>query len=85
VETLAAHRAEHDLSPAQALQRAMQTVRSGKRPDGSPMKVWSPDWSHPAMWAPFSLIANNGNRRIRRDHPGAAEGHLWAGAGGIFG
>ena len=60
VETLAAQRASPALSPAQALQTAMQTIRSGKRPDGSPVKDWGPDWTHPAMWAPFSLIANNG-------------------------
>jgi len=59
VETLAARRANPGLSRAQALQAAMRTVRLGKRPDGSAVAGWTPDWAHPAMWAPFSYIANS--------------------------
>lgn len=43
---------------AVALQRAMRTVRTGKRSDGSALTGWQPDWAHPAAWAPFSLISN---------------------------
>jgi CHAT domain-containing protein len=42
---------------AAALQWAMRTVRTGKRADGSAVSGWTPDWAHPMMWAPFSLIS----------------------------
>jgi CHAT domain-containing protein len=42
---------------AAALQAAMRAVRSGKRSDGSAVAGWTPDWAHPMMWAPFSLIS----------------------------
>ncbi|MCB2088366.1 MAG: CHAT domain-containing protein [Sphingomonadaceae bacterium] len=54
VETLSSR----DLTPALALARAMEVVRSGKHPDGSPVKGWKPHWAHPASWAPFTLITN---------------------------
>ncbi|MCP5396480.1 MAG: CHAT domain-containing protein [Sphingomonadaceae bacterium] len=54
VETLSSR----DLTPALALARAMEVVRSGKHPDGTPVKGWKPHWAHPASWAPFTLITN---------------------------
>lgn len=57
VETLAGNR--HDsLSRARSLQQAMRAIRLGKRADGSAVPGWSPDWSHPSAWAPFTIIAN---------------------------
>ena len=58
VETLAARKRDPKLTRAQALQVAMRTVRSGKRPDGSALEGWSEEWAHPSAWAPFSAIAN---------------------------
>ena len=58
VEALAGR--EAGLSRAAALQQAMRTVRSGKRPDGSVLPGWSPSWSHPAAWAPFTVIGSDG-------------------------
>jgi CHAT domain-containing protein len=43
---------------AVALQRAMRTVRTGKRADGTALAGWTIDWAHPAAWGPFALIAN---------------------------
>ncbi|WP_430419654.1 CHAT domain-containing protein [Phenylobacterium sp.] len=56
IETLAAQRADPTLNGAQALQRAMASVRTGRRPDGAPILGWQPYWAHPAAWAPFVLI-----------------------------
>ena len=56
IETLAAQRADPTLNGAQALQRAMASVRTGRRPDGAPIPGWQPYWAHPAAWAPFVLI-----------------------------
>lgn len=60
VQTLAIQRAEPRLSKAQALQQAERAVRTGRRPDGSPLPGWRPEWAHPAYWAPFVLIAAEG-------------------------
>ncbi len=43
---------------AEALQIAMRTVRTGRRPDGSAVAGWGPQWANPAVWAPFTIIAN---------------------------
>lgn len=60
VQTLAIQKANPRLTNAQALQRAMRTVRTGHRPDGSPLPGWRPEWAHPAYWAPFVVIAADG-------------------------
>lgn len=57
VQTLAIQKASPQLSKAQALQKAMRTVRTGRRPDGSALPGWRPEWAHPAYWAPFVVIA----------------------------
>ena len=57
VQTLAIQKANPRLSKAQALQRAMRIVRTGRRADGSALPGWRPEWAHPAYWAPFVLIA----------------------------
>ncbi|MBL8773653.1 MAG: CHAT domain-containing protein [Phenylobacterium sp.] len=57
VQTLAIQRANPRLTKAQALQRAMRVVRTGKLPNGKPLPGWRAEWSHPAYWAPFVLIA----------------------------
>jgi len=57
VEMLAASAAHPDLSRAEARQRAIQAVRSGRRADGSAVPNWTPEWRDPAAWAPFTLIA----------------------------
>lgn len=57
VETLAAQRADPALTKAEALQRSMRTVRTGRRADGSPLPRWKPAWAHPAHWAPFVVIS----------------------------
>jgi CHAT domain-containing protein len=58
VQTLAIQRATPRLTKAQALQRAMRVVRTGRTLDGKPLPGWRPEWSHPAYWAPFVLIAS---------------------------
>ncbi len=60
VQTLAIQKGNPRLSKAQALQKAMRTVRTGRKPDGSPLPGWRPEWSHPAYWAPFVVIAADG-------------------------
>ncbi|MES2498469.1 MAG: tetratricopeptide repeat protein [Pseudomonadota bacterium] len=57
VETLVARKA--GLSRSRALQRAMRTVRTGRRADGSALPGWSPVWAHPAAWAPFTVIGSD--------------------------
>lgn len=57
VQTLAIQRANPKLSKAQALQRAMRVVRTGRRPDNTALPGWRPEWAHPAYWAPFVVIA----------------------------
>jgi CHAT domain-containing protein len=57
VETLAAARLQPGLSRAEARQRAMRAVRTGRRDDGTAIAGWTNDWLHPAAWAPFTLIA----------------------------
>ncbi|MET0376760.1 MAG: CHAT domain-containing tetratricopeptide repeat protein [Rhizorhabdus sp.] len=57
VETLAARQA--GMSRAAALQRAMITVRTGRRPDGSTLPGWQESWAHPAAWAPFTVIGSD--------------------------
>ncbi|MDB5425107.1 MAG: hypothetical protein JWQ29_2523, partial [Phenylobacterium sp.] len=60
VETLTIQRANPKLTKSQALQRAMAAVRSGRRADGSRIAGWTPEWAHPAYWAPFVLISAGG-------------------------
>lgn len=60
VQTISLQRSNPGLSKAQALQAAMKAVRTGTLPDGSPLPGWTPAWSHPAAWAPFSLITAGG-------------------------
>jgi CHAT domain-containing protein len=55
--TVETQRADATLTRALALQAATRAVRSGTRGDGSAVAGWTPDWAHPMMWAPFSLIA----------------------------
>lgn len=57
VEMLATRRAHPRLSQAEARQRAMRAVRTGRRADGSAVAGWTPEWRDPAAWAPFTLIA----------------------------
>lgn len=57
VETLSG-RSEGGLTRAQALQRAMKAVRTGKRADGSPVPGWNESWAHPAAWGAFAVISN---------------------------
>ncbi|PZQ65535.1 MAG: hypothetical protein DI570_01315 [Phenylobacterium zucineum] len=57
VETLAIQRSNPKLTKAQALQRAMRVVRTGRRPDNTALPGWRPEWAHPAYWAPFVVIA----------------------------
>jgi len=58
VETLTVQRANPRLTKAQALQRAIATVRTGRRADGTRLAGWSAEWGHPAYWAPFVLIGS---------------------------
>lgn len=60
VQTLAMQRANPRLTKAQALQRAMRAVRTGRGADGKPLPGWRAEWAHPAYWAPFVLIAAEG-------------------------
>lgn len=60
VQTLAIQKANPYLSKAQALQQAMRTVRTGRRPDGAALPGWQPEWAHPAYWAPFVVISSDG-------------------------
>lgn len=57
VQTLAIQKANPGLSKAEALQRAMRIVRTGRRANGSALPGWRPEWAHPAYWAPFVLIS----------------------------
>jgi hypothetical protein len=36
----------------------MRSIRIGKREDGTAVAGWNPTWSHPAAWAPFTVISN---------------------------
>jgi CHAT domain-containing protein len=58
VETLSSTQATAGLTRAQALQAAMRSIRTGTRSDGSRIENWTPEWSHPRSWGPFSLISN---------------------------
>lgn len=60
VQTLAIQKANPRLTKAQALQSAMRAVRTGRRPDGSALPGWRPEWAHPAYWAPFVVITADG-------------------------
>lgn len=57
VETLSG-RSESGLSRAEALQRAMRAVRTGKRADGTAIAGWNESWAHPAAWGAFTVISN---------------------------
>jgi CHAT domain-containing protein len=46
-------------SRAEALSAAMHAIRTGKMPDGSAIPQWTPDWAHPAAWAPFVIISGS--------------------------
>ena len=54
--TVAAIEAAEDESRSKALQRAMRSIRTGTTADGDAIPGWDPSWSHPAAWAPFSLV-----------------------------
>ncbi|MEI4507405.1 CHAT domain-containing tetratricopeptide repeat protein [Sphingopyxis sp. CCNWLW253] len=58
VETLMAQRADPARTRAQALQMAMNAVRTGKRTDGTAVPGWRAAWAHPRAWAAFTNIAN---------------------------
>jgi len=57
VETLSG-RSEGGLTRAEALQRAMRAVRTGKRADGTAIAGWNESWAHPAAWGAFTVISN---------------------------
>lgn len=59
VETLTLKRDHPGITKAEALKQAMINIRNGERPDGSKITGWTPAWTHPSAWAPFSLIANS--------------------------
>jgi CHAT domain-containing protein/tetratricopeptide (TPR) repeat protein len=48
--------ADPSLTRAQAVQRAMRVVRTGKMPDGAKLPGWTPEWRDPWFWAPFVLV-----------------------------
>ncbi len=58
VETLTVQRANPGMTRAQALQRAMHTLRTGKLPDGSSLPGWMPSMAHPSAWAPFTIVSD---------------------------
>jgi CHAT domain-containing protein len=58
VETMRLSR--QGMTKAEALRTAMGEVRTGKRPDGSPLPGWQEFWAHPAAWSPFVLVAADG-------------------------
>jgi CHAT domain-containing protein/regulator of replication initiation timing len=58
VETLKLREANSALTRAEALRLAMRSIRIGKREDGTAVAGWNPTWSHPAAWAPFTVISN---------------------------
>lgn len=72
VETLAVRRAQPTITRARALQAAMRTIRTGRRPDGSRVAGWQPDWGHPSAWAAFSYIASHDDWRGGVNSPVAA-------------
>ena len=57
VETLSS-RSSNGITRAEALQRAMRAVRTGKRADGSAIAGWNESWAHPAAWGAFTVISN---------------------------
>ncbi|SNS19570.1 Tetratricopeptide repeat-containing protein [Sphingomonas laterariae] len=57
VETLGLRQADASLSRADALKAAMAAIRTGKRADGSAVPGWTDGWTHPAAWAPFTVIS----------------------------
>ena len=57
VETLSG-RSGNGITRAEALQRAMRAVRTGKRADGSAIAGWNESWAHPAAWGAFTVISN---------------------------
>ena len=57
VETLSS-RSSIGFTRAEALQRAMRAVRTGKRADGSAIAGWNESWAHPAAWGAFTVISN---------------------------
>ena len=57
VEMLSTAATHPELSRAEARQRAIQAVRSGRRADGTAVAGWTSEWRDPAAWAPFTLIA----------------------------
>jgi CHAT domain-containing protein/tetratricopeptide (TPR) repeat protein len=59
VEALRYWKSMPEITRAQALQKAMRAVRTGKREDGTRIAGWTPDWVHPSAWAPFTHIANH--------------------------
>ena len=59
VETLRLRRTKM-LPRPEALRQAMAAIRTGKRADGTALPGWQPHWAHPAAWAPFILVAADG-------------------------
>lgn len=57
VETLSG-RSGRGMTRAEALQRAMRAVRTGKRADGTAIAGWNESWAHPAAWGAFTVISN---------------------------
>jgi CHAT domain-containing protein len=57
VEALTARLGEAPLTRGQALQKAMQIVRTGQHADGKPVEGWQADWAHPGIWAAFTNIS----------------------------
>ena len=57
VETLSG-RSSNGITRAEALQRAMRAVRTGKRADGTAIPGWNESWAHPAAWGAFTVISN---------------------------
>jgi CHAT domain-containing protein len=58
VEALTARARPTPTTRAQALQRAMKAVRTGRRADGSVIANYEPVWAHPYAWGAFTVISN---------------------------
>lgn len=49
---------DRSLTRSEALNLAMKMIRSGEYSDGTAIKDWNLDWSHPSSWAPFVTITS---------------------------
>ncbi len=54
--TVAAIEGSENQSRSKSLQQAMRSIRTGTDENGEAISGWDPSWSHPAAWAPFSLV-----------------------------